>query len=220
MNGRWFWRPPEPPAGHSHRLPSWLIGSILVVGLGLLAGIVIVAQQAIATNDRLAALEQYVAGKGEQRDAENTRQTERINQAVCNVLDQLPAGGRLDAVRERYDCGPGLPASSPAPSSPPASESPPAAETTVPPTAEQQTGDRDDSTTPRSTSSSTAPSGTAPGASASTPVTAPTAPPPASPAPTASPVPTGAPPPVPIPGPDRGPVTDLVCGLLPPLCPM
>lgn len=105
--------PAEEPAGHTHRLPPWLIGSILIIGLGLLAGLVLVAQQSTATDNRLTALEQYVAGKGEQRDAENVRQDQRIRDTVCDVLDQLPAGGRLDAIRIQYSCGPGAPAALP-----------------------------------------------------------------------------------------------------------
>src|SRR5206468_1014155 len=76
----------SPPVGHSHRLPPWLFAGLAVMVLGLVGSLVLVAQQAIATNNRLTALEQYVAGKGQARDQENTRLNERIDQAVCSVL--------------------------------------------------------------------------------------------------------------------------------------
>jgi hypothetical protein len=99
--------------GHTHRLPGWLVGGVAVSLAGLLIGIVLISVQTIGTNDRLTNLEQYVAGRGQLRDAENARQDQRINDAVCAVLDQLPTGGRLDTVRVQYRCGPGIPAPPP-----------------------------------------------------------------------------------------------------------
>ena len=201
MTVRRFRRPPEPPVGHSHRLPSWLIGSILIIGLGLLAGVVIVAKQNLATNDRLTQLEQYVAGKGDQRDAENARQNERINEAVCRVLDQLPAG-RLDVVRDQYGCGPGMAAESttpaPSPTAPTGTTPSPAGGAAAPgPPAEP--GDSD-----------VPPDAAQPG-----PAEPPAPPPAAAGSPPAS-SPGPAPRPTPA-APERGPVIDLLCGLLP-LC--
>lgn len=102
-------RPPRPAVGHSHRLPSWLLVGLAIIVLGLVGSIVLVSAQATATNNRLTALEEYVAGKGHERDAENARQDQRIDAAICDLLDQLPQGGLLDRPRQKYGCGPGLP---------------------------------------------------------------------------------------------------------------
>jgi len=99
-------RPPGSDVGHDHGLAALRVVMVVVV-LGLLAGIVIVYA---ALTVRVGQLEEYVEGRGQLRDAETARQDQRITGAVCDVLDQLPAGGRLDAVRDQYRCGPGLPA--------------------------------------------------------------------------------------------------------------
>lgn len=119
---------PVPPA---HRRPSrWNVGTVrrlafvlvwLAVALSVLSTFsawhtavasqrqaAASAAQAAKVDRRLSALEDYVNGKGAQRDAENQQLNQRINDAVCSVLDQLPAGGRLDRVRATYGCGPGL----------------------------------------------------------------------------------------------------------------
>lgn len=100
---------------HSHRLPRSLLPLVLICVAGLVASVLIVwhassvaAAQSARTEQRLAALEEYVAGKGEERDAETARQNERLNRFVCDVLDQLPPGRALDRVRVNYQCGPGL----------------------------------------------------------------------------------------------------------------
>lgn len=180
-----------------------LVALVTICALGLVAGVVIVSMQAVATEKRLSALEEYVAGKGEQRDAENARQNELIDQAVCNVLDQLPAGGRLDTVRAAYRCGPGL-------TIPPEAATPGASATTSPGAAPRQ----DQPSTEGASNGTTAePSATQTPAS-----DAPAPPSTTTPAPQA--IPTAAlPTTAPAPPPDRGPVTDLMCGLLPPLCP-
>lgn len=106
-------------AGHAHLIPGWLLVGYAVCILGLLGGVTIVGWQAITTNQRLTAVESYVAGKGEQRDRENAELNDRIDKAVCLALDQFPASPRLDPVRRAYGCGPGLP-----PGQPPATPTP------------------------------------------------------------------------------------------------
>lgn len=118
---------PVPPA---HRPTRWTVRNVrgigfillgLAVALSLLSTLVAYQvtqdaaerardsqQQAAAVERRLQALEDYVAGKGAQRDAETQRQNQQFNQFVCDVLDQLPAGEALDRVRTQYGCGPGL----------------------------------------------------------------------------------------------------------------
>lgn len=119
------------PVSPAHRPTRWTVRTVrglgmiflgLAVALGLLSTLVAyrVTQdaarqardsqaQAAAVERRLQALEEYVAGKGKQRDADAQRQNQQFNQFVCDVLDQLPPGEVLDRVRGEYGCGPGLP---------------------------------------------------------------------------------------------------------------
>lgn len=69
---------------------------LALVGVGLLATYVYQQQQ-------------YIQGKGEQRDRENAELQEQIRQSICDLLDQLPEGGLLERPRIKYDCGPGIP---------------------------------------------------------------------------------------------------------------
>lgn len=97
------------PEGHDHDLKPTLLAFLVIIALGLVAGIVLSYVQAQRTGQRLHALEEYVQGKGEQRDRENARLREEIRQGQCALLDQLPAGGLLDRPRQTYGCGPGIP---------------------------------------------------------------------------------------------------------------
>jgi hypothetical protein len=217
VSGHRIRQPPDEPVGHTHRLPSWLIGSILVIGLGLMAGLVLVAEQSIATNNRLAAVEEYVAGKGQQRDAENSALNQRIDDAVCQVLDQLPAGAALDPVRAQYGCGPGLTA-------PAAGVTGPAAtDTSAParPTSTAKPLPSTDAARPTGTAGATtgAPSTTVPAPSRTPPATTATAP-----TSMASPTEPTRPAPAPsstsaAPTPGRGPIAGLLCSLLPACAP-
>lgn len=99
--------PPSPDgAGHDHDLPGSLLAMLTVVIVGLAAAIVIVA---VAADRRVSALEEYVAGRGVQRDAENQRLNDRLDRSLCNLLDRLPAYPDLESARAEYGCGPGLP---------------------------------------------------------------------------------------------------------------
>lgn len=101
------------PVGPTQRLMRSLLVLLALCVLGLIAGIVIVSIQNAQTNARLAILEEYLQGKGEQRDRETAALNRRIDDAVrqgkCDLLDQLPAGPLLDSVRGKYGCGPGIP---------------------------------------------------------------------------------------------------------------
>lgn len=96
-------------SGHAHDIPGWLLAATGLCIAGLLAGVAIVGWLAVATNNRLDTVEQYIQGKGEQRDRENTALQEQIRRSLCDLLDQLPQGGLLDLPRAKYGCGPGLP---------------------------------------------------------------------------------------------------------------
>ena len=94
--------------GHDHDLKPTLLAFLVIISLGLVAGIVLSYVQAQRTGDRLAVLEEFVEGRGEQRDRENDAQDVRIKRAICDLLDQLPEGRLLDRPRAKYGCGPGL----------------------------------------------------------------------------------------------------------------
>lgn len=99
--------PPDRPE-HTHRLPPVFrfafIGLVLavflcLVGMGLMTTFVYQQQQ-------------FIDGKGAQRDRENVRLREEIRQAQCDLLDTFPEGvPSLERAREKYECGPGLPMS-------------------------------------------------------------------------------------------------------------
>lgn len=99
----------ESPEGcHSHPFPKSIVLLVTICLVGLLAGVVLAAVQVHRTNARLAALEEYVQGRGEFRDREADRLEERIRRGLCDLLDQLPAYPDLDRPRQKYGCGPGL----------------------------------------------------------------------------------------------------------------
>lgn len=104
--------PAGPGAGHDHELPRSLLLIVAVIALGLLAGIVIsyaALSSRLAASDRFdEQMREYVAGRGVQRDAENRQLNDRLDDLVCDVLDELPPSPELDRLRTRYGCGPGL----------------------------------------------------------------------------------------------------------------
>lgn len=91
-------------------LPRIIWGLVaLVVALTLavaLLGAAWIRQQTY--NDQMR---DYLSGRGEQRDRETQQLEQRITDAVCDLLDQLPEGGLLVRPREKYGCGPGIPLS-------------------------------------------------------------------------------------------------------------
>lgn len=101
--------------GHAHRLPKSLLPIFLICVFGLVISVILTAVQAVQaahraqeTNARLTALEEHVAARGQQRDAETEAQRQQFGLFVCQVLDQLPAAPTLDRLRATYQCGPGL----------------------------------------------------------------------------------------------------------------
>jgi hypothetical protein len=80
---------------HHHRQPRWPLVSLAVAVLGLTVAVMVLAF--------------YAAAFAEYRERETTRIEGDVGQAVCDVLDRLSAGSRLDPVRVQYGCGPGLP---------------------------------------------------------------------------------------------------------------
>lgn len=92
---------------HDHRPPSWERRAIILLAVGLTLCLVGLGVGAIY----LFQAHQYIEGRGEYRDAETQRLEQRITDAVCDLLDQLPAGGLLERPRSKYGCGPGYPVS-------------------------------------------------------------------------------------------------------------
>ena len=97
--------PPTASApAHSHRLP----GSVRLALSGLLAAALLLSVAVGFLTVYVYQANQYVEGRGEQRDRENDAQDVRIKRAICDLLDQLPEGRLLDRPRAKYGCGPGL----------------------------------------------------------------------------------------------------------------
>lgn len=93
--------------GHTHELPS----SLLIIIRAMVGLVVILAAIVAMLTSYVFQQQQYIEGRGEQRDAENERLNQRINDSICDLLDQLPEGGLLDRPRQKYGCGPGIPLS-------------------------------------------------------------------------------------------------------------
>ena len=97
--------PPAAPA-HTHRLP--LIVRFGILGLTGAVFLLLVAVGLLATY--VYQQQQYIQGKGVQRDAENARLEEQIREGMCELLDTFPAGLQgLERARTKYHCGPGIP---------------------------------------------------------------------------------------------------------------
>jgi hypothetical protein len=90
---------------HTHRLPPVVRISVV----GLVAAVFLLLSPSGCSSTYVYQQQQYIQGKGVQRDAENARLQEQIRQSMCDLLDQLPEGGLLQRPREKYGCGPGIP---------------------------------------------------------------------------------------------------------------
>lgn len=190
--------------------------TVAVVVLLITNGLTLV--YGVTVNTRIGSLEEYVAGRGEIRDEENRQLQQDISDAVCNVLDSLPAGGLFDPIRAQYGCGPGIPVEQLDPAAAqnlaeiieqgtaaPVAPVAPSEPTEAAPTPAGPTPPSGAVITPSVPSpSSSAPSVAAPPAASS---------PPPAPAPV-TPAPTAAAPTTPAPIADLSGVTDAVCGLL------
>ena len=102
--------------GHTHRLPRALLLTLVIICAGLVVSILLVSVQAVRadrqardTDQRLTALEGFIADRGEERDQQYSTLDERIDRAFCQVFDELPAGEPLDTARKEHGCGPGVP---------------------------------------------------------------------------------------------------------------
>lgn len=93
--------------GHTHDLPRTLL-TILKALVGAVVALLLIV--GLLTYYVLQMMG-YVQGRGAYRDAEADRLNERINESICDLLDQLPEGGLLDRPREKYGCGEGIPLS-------------------------------------------------------------------------------------------------------------
>lgn len=108
------------PVAPAHRPTWWTVRTVRAVAfacVGLAVALSLVSTlvswrgaqaanaRAVEVEQRLAALEEYVQGRGEFRDAEAERLGERIDRVVCDILGEFPAGdARADRLRVRYDC--------------------------------------------------------------------------------------------------------------------
>lgn len=91
--------------GHKHRQPRLILGALLVAIVGLAVAVSLLFVYAFRTEERLLALEEFVAGRGEYRDEEADRLEDLIDQVVCDILAEFPAGNeRADRLRVRYEC--------------------------------------------------------------------------------------------------------------------
>lgn len=91
--------------GHTHNLPRGFRIIVKAQTAAIVALLLAVAVLSWFVWDQQA----YIEGKGEERDRETVELNERINGAICALLDRLPEGGVLERPRREYGCGPGIP---------------------------------------------------------------------------------------------------------------
>lgn len=91
--------------GHKHRQPRLILSTLLVAIVGLALAVSLLFVYAFRVEERLLQTEDYIAGRGEYRDAEADRLDRRIDTVVCDILGEFPAGdARADRLRTRYEC--------------------------------------------------------------------------------------------------------------------
>ena len=102
---------PDTPVGeHTHEQPrSFLVVVLTVVVVLLSITVGWLLYNSYKTQQDVADVTSYIEDARGRRDEQNAELNARINQAACDVLDQLPAGELLDPVRVQYGCGPGVP---------------------------------------------------------------------------------------------------------------
>jgi len=86
-------RQPRTVVEHTHKQPRWPLLLLSIAVVVLTAAVV--------------ALTLAVVNLAEFRDQQADRIQQNVTDAVCDVLDVLAAGGRLDEIRQQYRCGPG-----------------------------------------------------------------------------------------------------------------
>jgi hypothetical protein len=92
-------------------LPWWgsrLQKLVAAIAIGGLLSIAWFGFQQWRFDQRLNAQEKFVSEVSAIRSQQNRDVNARINEAVCAIMDRLPAGPLLDPIREDYSCGPGL----------------------------------------------------------------------------------------------------------------
>lgn len=95
---------------HSHEMPRTtqraIIGAIVLFALVLAD----MGYLQYRDNQRQNETSVFLTDRGKQRDEQNARLAQSIDEAVCQFLNRLPAGPLWDPMREQYGCGPGIPA--------------------------------------------------------------------------------------------------------------
>jgi hypothetical protein len=100
----------SPVGEHTHEQPRSVLVTVLTAVVVLLAAAVgWLGFNTYMLQRGQAETTAYIEGRGTARDAENQRLNDRIDAAVCSLLDSLPAGPLLDPQRAQYGCGPGIP---------------------------------------------------------------------------------------------------------------
>jgi hypothetical protein len=85
---------------HDHGMPRWLICCLIVMMIVELMIIVIIWLLV----QRQQTLSHY-------RNQETARTRQEMRDGFCDLLDQFPQSALLDAPRQKYHCGPGIPVS-------------------------------------------------------------------------------------------------------------
>ena len=86
---------------HDHKLPQGIFRVLIAVCVFLVV---------LAVVDAFLVL--YITGRGQLREQQIEQVREQIRESWCQALDGLPRDNAyLDILRDKYDCGPGLPLS-------------------------------------------------------------------------------------------------------------
>lgn len=92
--------PPTPPA-HTHRLPR--VVRLAIVGLTAAVFLLLIATGLLATY--VYQQQQYIAGKGVQRDRENQQLNQRVTDRICELLGMAPEDDpKADYYRGQLHC--------------------------------------------------------------------------------------------------------------------
>lgn len=95
--------------GHTHELPEDLVERVQSLYQRVRRATVINIINLLLVGGMVVFLALFIQNRGVDRDRQNADTNQRINDAICDLLDQLPEGGLLDRPRAKYQCGPGIP---------------------------------------------------------------------------------------------------------------
>jgi hypothetical protein len=95
--------------GHTHDLPEDLVELVQSLGQRVRRGTAINVITLVVVGGMVVFLALFIVDRGEERDRQSRETNQRINDAICDLLDQLPEGPLLDRPRDKYGCGPGIP---------------------------------------------------------------------------------------------------------------